>query len=269
MTGIIPVDVAVEDELSELIVLKLLATSATSGRSYHVGTTCRRGGFGYLRGTIKGWNAAAAGKPFVVLTDLDLSPCPSHLIQEWLTSKQNPTLIFRIAVKEVEAWLLADVSNLSDYLRVASRLIPKRLDEISDPKDSIIDLARQSRLKSVRDSLVPRPGTPQSKASDIMNASALSSAVHGMCGSLPRTRPPSQARYDVLTNSVRCGLPVRPKPFSLIAYRLPQQFRLRSDKSPRNPYVPFEHALKIFPRLLNLSVIQMPIPNAVTHRVKR
>lgn len=158
MSGI-PVDVAVEDELSELIVLKLLAASATIGRRYHVGTTYRRGGFGYLRRTINGWNAAAAGKPFVVLTDLDLAPCPSQLIQEWLSSKQNPNLIFRVAVREVEAWLIADTENLSDYLRVPSRYIPKNSDEISDPKAAIIDLARRSRLKYIRDSLVPRPET--------------------------------------------------------------------------------------------------------------
>jgi hypothetical protein len=71
MSGI-PVDVAVEDELSESVVLRLLAVVKPI---YHVGVTYRRGGFGYLRRTVNGWNAAAKGKPFVVLTDLDDASC--------------------------------------------------------------------------------------------------------------------------------------------------------------------------------------------------
>jgi len=101
MTGI-PVDVAVEDELSEFIVLRLLAVAKPT---YHVGVTYRRDGFGYLRRTINGWNAAARGKPFVVLTDLDDALCPADLIGEWLTSAPSPNLLFRVAVREVEAWL--------------------------------------------------------------------------------------------------------------------------------------------------------------------
>jgi hypothetical protein len=119
MSGI-PVNVAVEDELSEWVVLKLLAVT---NRSYHVGATYRRGGFGYLRRTINGWNAAARGKPFVVLTDLDDAPCPADLIGRWLTSAQNPNLIFRVAVREVEAWLLADFNNLATFLRVKKTLL--------------------------------------------------------------------------------------------------------------------------------------------------
>lgn len=155
MSGI-PVDIAVEDELSELVVLKLMAATA---RIYHVGTTYRRGGFGYLRRTINGWNAAAKGKPFVVLTDLDDAPCPADLVSEWLKSAQHPNLIFRVAVREVESWLLADASNLARFLRVAERLIPENPDEIHDPKAALISLAGLSHLKYIRDSLLPRPGS--------------------------------------------------------------------------------------------------------------
>jgi len=155
MSGI-PVDVAVEDELSEFVVLKLLAATK---RIYHVGATYRRGGFGYLRRTINGWNAAAKGKPFVVLTDLDHAECPADLIGEWLKSVPNPNLIFRVAVREVESWLLADVNNLARFLRIAERFVPQNPDEIPDPKATLIELARRSHLKYIRDSLLPRPGS--------------------------------------------------------------------------------------------------------------
>jgi hypothetical protein len=155
MSGI-PIDVAVEDELSEFVILRLLAFTR---RPYHVGTTYRRGGFGYLRRTINGWNAAAKGRPFVVLTDLDEADCAPELIGKWLTSAPNPNLIFRVAAREVEAWLLADVDNLASYLRIAGKLMPENPDDIRDPKAALIGLARRSRLKSIRQSLLPRPGS--------------------------------------------------------------------------------------------------------------
>jgi hypothetical protein len=155
MSGI-PVDLAVEDELSEFVVLRLLEVT---NRSYHVGTTYRRGGFGYLRRTINGWNAAAKGKPFIVLTDLDNAPCPPDLIAEWLTSQPSPNLIFRVAVREVEAWLLADANNLAGFLRIPAMYVPQNPDHVADPKAALIELARQSRLKYIRDSLLPRQGS--------------------------------------------------------------------------------------------------------------
>lgn len=47
----IPIDVAVEDPLSEAIAKRLLTHTASG---FAVGTTYRRGGFGYLRKTIRG-----------------------------------------------------------------------------------------------------------------------------------------------------------------------------------------------------------------------
>jgi len=67
--------------------MRVAAFAASAGRvilnatkRYAVGTAYRRGGFGYLRKSIQGWNAAAKGKPFVVLTDLDAGRCPPELI---------------------------------------------------------------------------------------------------------------------------------------------------------------------------------------------
>lgn len=100
----IPVNLAVEDELSEVVLRRLLADA----RCYAVGTVYGRRGNGYLRKTIVGWNRAARGCPFIVLTDLDNTRCAPSLIAEWLTVPKHPNLLFRIAVREVEAWLLSD-----------------------------------------------------------------------------------------------------------------------------------------------------------------
>ncbi len=105
----IPLNLATEDELSETVLLKLLSET---GR-YSVGQTYRQGGFGYLKRTISGWNAAAVGTPFLVLTDLDEAACPASLLRSWLPTPPHPNLIFRVAVREVESWLLADSDHLA------------------------------------------------------------------------------------------------------------------------------------------------------------
>jgi hypothetical protein len=159
----IPVNLATEDELSEIVLRRLLALT---NREYHVGTVYRRGGFGYLRRTINGWNTAARGSPFVVLTDSDDSPCPSALIRSWLTSPLHPNLIFRVAVREVEAWLLADTENFARFLAVAEVRVPAHPDEIPDPKATLMELAKRCRSSEINGRLLPRHGSTAEQGPD-------------------------------------------------------------------------------------------------------
>jgi hypothetical protein len=61
----IPINIAVEDLLSEVVAKRLLMDS---GQTFAVGVVYNRGGYGYLKRTAKGWNQAAKGKPFFLLT---------------------------------------------------------------------------------------------------------------------------------------------------------------------------------------------------------
>ncbi len=152
----IPVNLAVEDELSEAVLRRL---AAESGRSYSVGTVCRRGGFGYLKNTIRGWNAAAKGVPFVVLTDLDRTECAPQLIRDWLPEPVHPNLLLRIAVREVEAWLLADRYSIATFLRCALKHVPQAPESLADPKRRLVELARESRSAEVRARVAPKRGS--------------------------------------------------------------------------------------------------------------
>lgn len=152
----IPVNLAIEDEVSEAVLRRLLVQA---NRGYAIGTAYGRGGFGYLRKTITGWNRAARHKPFVVLTDLDRSPCPSDLIKDWLNEPLHPNLLFRVAVREVESWLLADRLNFARYLFVAEKWLPVNPDELPDPKAILVDVARRSRSETIRDRIVPKRGS--------------------------------------------------------------------------------------------------------------
>jgi hypothetical protein len=153
----IPVHLAVEDDLSESVIRRLLLET---GRNYSVGNVFGRGGFGYLQNTAKNWNAAAAaGTPILLLTDLDHHPCPSGLIEDWLDVEPDVNLVFRVAVREVESWLLADREGFADFLGISDVVIPLQPDQIPDPKLSLINLARRSRRRTLRESIVPREGS--------------------------------------------------------------------------------------------------------------
>jgi hypothetical protein len=109
-----------------------------------------------LKKTIKGWNGAAKSIPFAVLTDLDKYSCPAELIAEWLTVPKHPNLLIRVAVREVESWLLADQRSMSGFLGISQNVLPQSPDDLPDPKAFLIELARMSRHGLIRESIVPR-----------------------------------------------------------------------------------------------------------------
>ena len=161
--SVIPVNLAVEDELSEAVLRRVLIQVK---RGFAVGTAYRRGGFGYLRRTIRGWNNAAKGIPFVLLTDLDEYACPKALIEEWLDIPRHPNLVLRVAVREVEAWLLADRVNVASFLGVPVASIPQGVEALADPKAEIIERAGRSRFPEVRDRIAPKRGSTAQQGLD-------------------------------------------------------------------------------------------------------
>ncbi|HIK15203.1 MAG TPA: hypothetical protein IGS53_07960 [Leptolyngbyaceae cyanobacterium M33_DOE_097] len=152
----IPINLAVEDALSEAVLRSMLNQSR---RPFTVGNCLSRGGYGYLKKIIPGINHAAKGMPYLVLTDLDNADCPLAIISSWLSQPKHPNLIFRVAIIEVEAWLLAHREAFSEFLGISANSIPSNVDEIPDPKQLLINLARKSPRRSVRDAIVPAPGS--------------------------------------------------------------------------------------------------------------
>ena len=101
----VTIHIATEDELSEAVALKLVAR--VPGLEH--GLLLRRGGNGYLRSRMPQWSDLARRQPVLVLTDLDTLTCPSALIGSWLGGRLPSTgLLLRVAVRTIEAWLLAD-----------------------------------------------------------------------------------------------------------------------------------------------------------------
>lgn len=146
------INLVYEDDLSEAVMVKLLSHF---GDKYFVHNTYKGNGFGYLKSNIKGFNQASVVNPFFMLTDLDNFDCPPTLIGDWINFPVNPHFIFRIAVHEVEAWLLADIEGLSEFLKVSTANFPDFPERESDPKNTLIQLAKRSRIRRIREDVVP------------------------------------------------------------------------------------------------------------------
>ncbi|WP_200391590.1 hypothetical protein [Roseibacillus ishigakijimensis] len=146
----IPVHCAVEDKLSEAILLRCFSECGLT----HA-TTLSRGGFGYLKKIAPALNLSAQGMPYVMLTDLDDGPCAPELIANWMNGQmRHPHFLLRVAVREVEAWLLADTANFSQFLGISANLLPEDCEMLPDPKLELLKAARRSRHRKIREDLV-------------------------------------------------------------------------------------------------------------------
>lgn len=151
------ISAAVEGVIDEAVMRKLIShVGATPGDVYG------KQGKTYLRQKITGYNNAARHAPWTVLVDLNgEAECAPTLRQSWLAAPA-PMLCFRVAVREVEAWLLSDAECLADFLGVARRRIPGNVEQLNDPKTEMVNLARNSRRRAIRADMVPRPESGRS-----------------------------------------------------------------------------------------------------------
>jgi len=143
---------AVEGIVDEAVLRRLVSDlGAKAGNVYG------KNGKDFLRRRIRGYNNAARFGPWVVIVDLDdeKQPCAPPLVSEWLPTPSQQ-MCFRVAVREIEAWLLADRERISKFLAVALSRVPTQPESLDDPKQALVNLARCSRRRDIREDMVPR-----------------------------------------------------------------------------------------------------------------
>ena len=136
---------ATEDELSETVGRRLLdEVKATC----EVNLTFRRGGYGYLKSRLDNFCQIARRQPVLLITDLDAGTCAPDLIEEWSEGKELPEwLLFRVAVREVESWLLADHRAIKALFGSKIVRLPEQPDALNDPKETLLKLAKKPRVR--------------------------------------------------------------------------------------------------------------------------
>ena len=151
MPNSLGVNIAVEGDLDEALLKKVL--NSIGIEVVHV---YGKRGKDYLRENIQRYNQAAQYRSWVVLVDLDNdAECAPPFIASWLRTK-NPNLQLRIAVRTIEAWLLADRGEIARFLSVSEQRIPLNVEDVEKPKTTLINVVRHSRNKSIRTDIIPR-----------------------------------------------------------------------------------------------------------------
>jgi hypothetical protein len=147
----IPVNILVEGSTDELVAKQLLKYIGLE-----VGTVYGRRGKSDLLKRLPNYNKAAHFRPWFVVIDLDNdTQCVPQAILQWLP---NPTrgMRFRVAVRAIEAWLMADRENMAKFLGVALSKIQHNIDLDPNPKETLINIARTSKNRNIKEDLVPR-----------------------------------------------------------------------------------------------------------------
>lgn len=145
----------VVEGISDAAVLRRLC----SGAGLRVGTEHVTGGKAKLDQRLGGYNNAARFAPWIVLRDLDHdAPCASALLEALLPQRAEGMHV-RVPIRSVESWLLADQGGFAKFFGVAAKLVPHAPDSLDRPKRTVVDLARRSTRRTVREGVAPAAGT--------------------------------------------------------------------------------------------------------------
>lgn len=152
----IAVKLIVEDALSDAVMRRLLTHSS---RPFDIHSSLLTHGVSGIKRRIPVFLNACSVIPHVVLTDLDTAGCAPELLADWRLTRLPAELLFRVAVREVEAWLLADAEGVAEFLQVPKVKIPVRPETLADPKQALINIARRSRSRRLAAEIVPPVGS--------------------------------------------------------------------------------------------------------------
>jgi len=156
----------VEDALTRAVALRLVDfVRKQTGREFLLseGHPVVTRGFGKLKEKAqKLYRAENAGIGCFMLTDLDRYPSPNALGADWFgvecLSEVPPHYLFRIAVREIESWVMADREKFAECLGLSVDNLPEDADAVSDPKQFLFNLINaKCRTKKLL-AMCPLPG---------------------------------------------------------------------------------------------------------------
>lgn len=101
------------------------------------------------------YNQAARHQVVLGLVDLEQESCAVTALKKRFPRGLSTSFGLRIAVRMLESWLLADREGIARFLGISPALVPSQPDEIIHPKRALVQLARRSRNRALRESLVP------------------------------------------------------------------------------------------------------------------
>lgn len=117
------------------------------------------GGKSKLDPRIANYVQSARRLPWLVVRDLDHDAACAAELRANLTNEVPDLMCLRIAVRQIESWLLSDRMAISEFLRVPVGRVPLQPEALDNAKLATVNLARHSASRRIRASLVPRTGS--------------------------------------------------------------------------------------------------------------
>jgi hypothetical protein len=144
----------VEGDLEVHVVQQLLKSCGSS-----VGTVRNcRGSASFWQRARQFDRAAQSIGPVLGLVDLEQADCAPGLLRDRVGRLPHRRFVLRIAKRMIESWLLADRQALASFLGVSVALVPGDPEAEPDPKQTLVNLARRSKRREIREALAPAPG---------------------------------------------------------------------------------------------------------------
>ncbi|MDM8357930.1 hypothetical protein [Pandoraea communis] len=145
-----------EDELCCVLADALLLHI---GLPFEVKQRLVSGGESKFRQKISAMNNVAKNvMPVLMVADADQAACVVEQRNLWLPENPSKRLAMRLAVKEAEAWILADHVGFSTFANVSRDIFPARPEDENDPKQTLLGIVKRCKRRDLREEMLPIKG---------------------------------------------------------------------------------------------------------------
>ena len=153
---VIAIALVAEDDLSMAVVKRVVLSSG--GRFSVVREFVERGA-GDIKRSVAKYKNSSHVFPHVVLTDLDDAACPAALRVHWDVADLPARMLFRVAVRETESWLLGDRTGFASFAGIPLNKMQLRPEILTNPKETLMALTKRGRNRRLAVELVPAAGS--------------------------------------------------------------------------------------------------------------
>ncbi len=155
----------VEDAPSQAVAHALFRQTATTGKlqlAFRNGFPAIAHGFGNIKKKAPSYlKMASDGQAVFIMTDLDSGQCAPSLLREWLKQAEASErilperFVFRVAVREVESWLMADTDGMAKFFGIPKANFPSEPDGLDDPKEHLLGIIRRKGKRKWHKEMLP------------------------------------------------------------------------------------------------------------------
>lgn len=145
--------VVAEDRLTEAVLHKCISEFLPK---FTILRSEVKNGRGNIQRNISAYANLSRVIPVLIGVDLDDNTCAPQLLDSWNVSQsQQKNLLLRVAIREIEAWVLGDKKQYARFIKGQSDDITSSPDDLNDPKLFLLELARKTAPDELKADLLP------------------------------------------------------------------------------------------------------------------